>query len=80
MATAPTAATAVEPASAITSRPAASASPAPTMHGIEPKRSGSQPPTTRIATTLAAKAAKIAAPWPIPCSSRCRTTNAAIVA
>ena len=55
-------------------------SPAPTAHGIEPKRSGSPPPTTRIATTLAAKAVNTPAPWPIPRSSRCRTMNAATVA
>ena len=69
-----------ESVNASRSRPAASSSAAPIAHGIDPKRSGSQPPSTRIATTLTAKAVNTPAPWPIPSWSRWRTMNAATVA
>ena len=80
IAIAPRSATGSESVNAISSSPVASLSAAPTMHGIDPKRSGRPPPSTRMATTLAANAVNTAAPWPTPLSSRCRTMKAAIVA
>ena len=51
--------------------------PPPIATRTGPTRSGRSPPTSRVRTTIVAKAPKTVAPWPTPRSSRWRTTKAA---
>ena len=61
-------------------RPSASTSAAPSAQRSGPTRSGRSPATSRVITTIAAKAVKAAAPWPMPRSSSIRTMNDASAA
>ena len=79
MIAAPASATGSEEARARVPSPTASAPPATRVIRTGPRRSGSEPSTTRPNTTEAAKAVNTAVPCGTPSCAMCRTTKPATV-